>query len=55
MERQLNEQSLSLCVSELEPRDARAVFKNTPQLDLVQFERIRMFFHADSDDAEDGR
>ncbi len=53
VERQLNEQSLRLCVDDLQARDARAVFKNTRQ-DLVQFERLKMFFHADSDDAEDG-
>ncbi|MFN3802090.1 cell surface protein SprA [Belliella pelovolcani] len=53
VERQLNEQSLRLCVEDLQARDARAVFKNTRQ-DLVQFERLKMFFHADSDDAEDG-
>lgn len=53
VERQLNEQSLKLCVDDLQARDARAVFKNTRQ-DLVQFQRLKMFFHADSDDAEDG-
>jgi cell surface protein SprA len=54
VERQLNEQSLKLCVEDLQARDARAVFKNTSNLDLVQFERIKMFFHADSEDAQDG-
>lgn len=54
VERQLNEQSLRLCVEDLQARDARAVFKNANSLDLVQFERVKMFFHADSDDAEDG-
>uniref|UniRef100_UPI00259357D7 T9SS outer membrane translocon Sov/SprA n=1 Tax=uncultured Algoriphagus sp. TaxID=417365 RepID=UPI00259357D7 len=53
VERRLNEQSLRVCVEDLAPRDARAVFKNL-QLDLVQFERIKMFFHADSEDALDG-
>ncbi len=54
IERQLNEQSLRLCVEDLQARDARAVFKNTGALDLVQHERIKMFFHGDSDDAQDG-
>lgn len=53
VERQLNEQSLRLCVDDLQARDARAVFKNTRQ-DLVQFGRLKMFFHADSEDAQDG-
>jgi cell surface protein SprA len=54
VERQLNEQSLKLCVENLQARDAKAVFKNTNQLDLVQFERIKMFLHADSQEALDG-
>jgi cell surface protein SprA len=54
VERQLNEQSLRLCVEDLQARDARAVFKNTSSLNLVQYERIKMFFHADSEDAQDG-
>ncbi|WP_394345419.1 T9SS outer membrane translocon Sov/SprA [Algoriphagus kandeliae] len=53
VERRLNEQSLRICVEDLAARDARAVFKNLT-LDLVQFERIKMFFHADSEDALDG-
>ncbi|MFD2201553.1 cell surface protein SprA [Shivajiella indica] len=54
VERQLNEQSIRLCVDDLQARDARAVFKNTSSLDLVQYERIKMFLHADSEDAQDG-
>ncbi|WP_225586777.1 cell surface protein SprA [Algoriphagus sp. Y33] len=53
VERRLNEQSLRVCVEDLGPKDARAVFKNVT-LDLVQFERIKMFLHADSEDAMDG-
>jgi len=53
VERRLNEQSLRVCVEDLQAKDARAVFKNM-QLDLVQFERIKMFLHADSEDAVDG-
>jgi cell surface protein SprA len=54
VERVLNEQSIRLCVEDLQAKDARAVFKNASSLDLVQFERLKMFFHADSDDAQDG-
>lgn len=53
VERRLNEQSLRICVEDLAPKDARAVFKNLP-IDLVQYERIKMFFHANSEDARDG-
>ena len=53
VERRLNEQSLRICVEDLAPRDARAVFKNL-SIDLVQYERIKMFFHANSADAKDG-
>ncbi|WP_460319035.1 T9SS outer membrane translocon Sov/SprA [Algoriphagus taiwanensis] len=53
VERRLNEQSLRVCVEDLAPKDARAVFKNLT-IDLVQYERIKMFFHANSEDAQDG-
>lgn len=53
VERRLNEQSLRICVEDLPAKDARGVFKNITQ-DLVQFERIKMFLHADSQDARDG-
>ncbi|MFC4873390.1 cell surface protein SprA [Negadavirga shengliensis] len=53
VERQLNEQSLSLCVENLQSRDSRAVFKNVDQ-DLVQYGRLKMFFHAHSRDAQNG-
>lgn len=53
VERRLNEQSLRICVEDLAPRDARAVFKNL-NYDLVQYERIKMFLHANSEDALDG-
>lgn len=53
VERRLNEQSLRICVEDLPAKDARGVFKNITQ-DLVQFERIKMFLHADSEDARDG-
>lgn len=53
VERQLNEQSLRMCVENLQARDARAVFKNVSQ-DLVQYGRLKMFLHAESQDALDG-
>jgi cell surface protein SprA len=53
IERQLNEQSLRLCVENLQSRDSRAVFKNVSQ-DLVQYGRLKMFLHADSRDAVNG-
>jgi cell surface protein SprA len=54
VERVLNEQSIRLCVEDLQAKDARGVFKNASSLDLVQFERLKMFFHASSEDAQDG-
>ncbi|SMD34990.1 cell surface protein SprA [Reichenbachiella faecimaris] len=44
--RQVNEQSLKICVEELEDGDARAVYKQVAQ-DLVNYGRIKMFFHAE--------
>ena len=40
-----NEQSLQLCVEDLENGDGRAAFK-TQTIDLVNYERIEMFLHA---------
>ncbi|MDT0643366.1 cell surface protein SprA [Zunongwangia sp. F363] len=42
-----NEQSLLIRVCDLEPQDARAVYKNF-QLDMRQYERLEMFLHAES-------
>jgi cell surface protein SprA len=47
---QLNEQSLRLCVSELQDGDARAVFKNV-NLDLINYENFRLFVHAESENS----
>lgn len=44
--RQVNEQSLKICVEDLEDGDARAVYKEVTQ-DLVNYGRIKMFFHAE--------
>ncbi len=48
-----NEQSIQLCVNRLKDRDTRAIFKNVT-LDLINYERLRLFLHASSDDALDG-
>jgi cell surface protein SprA len=54
IERQLNEQSLQLCVDNLEDNDARAAFKDHT-LDLINYGRLKMFLHANSpQDLEDG-
>ena len=45
-----NEQSLVVKVCNLETKDSKAVFKNI-SLDMRQFNRIRMFMHAEDGDA----
>lgn len=44
---QLNEQSLSLKVSDLDAGDARAVYRNTSQ-DLRNYKRLQMWVHAEA-------
>lgn len=44
---QLNEQSLQMKVSGLQPGDARGVYKNT-QLDLRIYRRLQMWIHAEA-------
>lgn len=44
---QLNEQSLSLKVTGLQPGDARGIYKNT-QTDLRIYKRLQMWVHAES-------
>ncbi|MEQ8519451.1 MAG: cell surface protein SprA [Cytophagales bacterium] len=53
--RQLNEQSLQICVDDLRNDRARAVFKNVT-FDFLNYKRLRMYVHAHSPDqsAEDG-
>ncbi len=51
--RQINEQSMRLCVENLRDRDARAVFRNY-SLDLLSYKRVRAYIHAASDNARDG-
>lgn len=49
----LNEQSLQVCVDDLEDGDARAVIKQV-QLDLINYGTVKMFIHAESQEARDG-
>ena len=48
----LNEQSMSLCVTDLRDGDSRAVFKNV-NLDLQFRKRFRMYVHMHNDQQED--
>ncbi|MEO5600013.1 MAG: cell surface protein SprA [Cyclobacteriaceae bacterium] len=50
--RQLNEQAVQVCVNDLEDGDARAIFKNVG-VDLFNYGRIKMYFHANSESADD--
>lgn len=47
--RYLNEHSLRLSVDGLADNDARAVFKNYNALNLINYNRIKMFVHAEAD------
>ncbi|MEM7549016.1 MAG: cell surface protein SprA [Bacteroidota bacterium] len=49
VERRRNEQSLRLCVNNLNDNDARAVFK-TVNTNLINYGRLRMFLHAENGD-----
>ena len=51
VERSLNEQSIQVCIDDLEDGDARAIYKNVV-LDLVNYGRVKMFLSANSPDAE---
>jgi cell surface protein SprA len=50
--RQLNEQSVQVCVDNLNDGDSRAIYK-TGAVDLFNYGRIKMYFHANST-ANDG-
>lgn len=52
IERQVNEQSLQLCVEDLKDKDARAVFKNV-SMDFINYGRMKMFFHANGTGTQD--
>lgn len=46
--RQLNEQSVQVCIDGLEDGDARAIYKNVG-MDFFNYGRIKMFTHANSE------
>lgn len=50
--RQLNEQSVQMCIDELKDGDARAIFKNVG-MDFFNYGRIKMFVHANSQLTDD--
>lgn len=56
VQRQLNEQAIQLCVDELEDGDARAVVKVQNYGDIINYERLKMYIHAETRDdmTEDG-
>lgn len=45
--RRINEQSLQVCIEDLDDKDARAVYKNV-SYDLINYGRMKMFFHAEA-------
>ncbi|MCF6353471.1 MAG: cell surface protein SprA, partial [Cyclobacteriaceae bacterium] len=53
IERSLNEQSIQLCVEDLPDKNAQAAFKNV-DMNLVNYGRVKMFLHAQSQTAQDG-
>jgi cell surface protein SprA len=53
IERRLNEQSIQLCVEDLQNKNAQAAFKNV-DFNLVNYGRVKMFLHAQSSTATDG-
>ncbi|MEM6734522.1 MAG: cell surface protein SprA [Bacteroidota bacterium] len=44
--RRINEQSLQICVEDLDDKDGRAVYKNV-NYDLINYGRMKMFIHAE--------
>ena len=50
--RQLNEQSMQLCVDNLMDGDARAAYKNV-EMDFFNYGRVKMFVHANSEADDD--
>jgi cell surface protein SprA len=51
--RQLNEQSVQMCIENLPDGDGRAIYKNVT-VDLFNYGRVKMYFHVDSRLAKDG-
>lgn len=50
--RELNEQSVQICVDNLRNGDSRAIFKNI-DMDFFNYGRIKMFVHGNSPSAQD--
>ncbi len=50
--RQLNEQSVQMCVDNLEDGDGRAIYKNV-SFDFFNYGRIKMYFHGNSQSNDD--
>ncbi|MCU0399176.1 MAG: cell surface protein SprA, partial [Cyclobacteriaceae bacterium] len=50
--RQLNEQSVQICVENLKDGDARSIYKNV-EMDFFNYGRIKMFVHGNSPNALD--
>lgn len=50
--RQLNEQSIQVCIDNLKDGDARAIYKNV-EMDFFNYGRIKMFVHANSESDDD--
>lgn len=50
--RQLNEQSIQVCIDDLQDGDARAIYKNI-SMDFFNYGRIKMFTHANSEFTND--
>ena len=48
LNQRINEQALQLCVDDLEEGNARAVYKTNILYDLINYGRIKMFFHLHS-------
>lgn len=46
--RRINEQSLQICVEDLNDKDGRAVYKTDLNYDLINYGRLKMFFHAET-------
>ncbi|MCU0429628.1 MAG: cell surface protein SprA [Cytophagaceae bacterium] len=46
--RQINEQSLKISVTDLDNKNAKAAFKNISELNLLNYKRLNMFIHADA-------
>jgi cell surface protein SprA len=50
--RMLNEQSVQVCIDDLDDGDARAIYKNV-SVDLFNYGHVKMFFHANSEETQD--